>query len=53
MGNLIAFINAFLSYGALFCFILVLCIIAAFVGISFRKSKDARNAVQSKISKVS
>lgn len=44
MGNLIAFINAFLSYGALFCFIVILCVAAAFVGIYLRKNKNAKEA---------
>ena len=42
MEKLVAFINAFLSYGALFCFIVVLCIIAAFIGIKLRKNKNAK-----------
>ncbi len=42
MGNLIAFLNAFLSYGSLFLFIVVLCTIAAFVGIKLRKNKDKK-----------
>ena len=33
MANLVAFINAFLSYFLLFGFIVVLCIIAVFAGI--------------------
>ncbi len=47
MGNLIAFINAFLSYGALFLFIVVLCVIAAFVGIKLRKNKNQKEAALS------
>ena len=42
MANLIAFVNSFLSYFALFAFIVVLCIIAAFVGIKLRKNKDLK-----------
>lgn len=42
MGNLIAFLNSFLSYGALFCFIVILCVIAAFVGIKLRKNKNMK-----------
>ena len=44
MANLIAFINAFLSYFLLFGFIVVLCIIAVFVGIKLRKNKDLKDA---------
>lgn len=44
MANLIAFVNSFLSYFLLFAFILVLCLIAAFVGIKLRKNKDLKDA---------
>lgn len=44
MANLIAFVNSFLSYFALFAFIIALCIIAAFVGIKLRKNKDLKDA---------
>lgn len=44
MANLIAFVNSFLSYFALFAFIIVLCIIAVFVGIKIRKNKDLKDA---------
>lgn len=44
MANLIAFINSFLSYFALFAFIIVLCIIAVFVGIKLRKNKDLKES---------
>lgn len=44
MANLIAFVNSFLSYFALFAFIIVLCIIAAFVGIKLRKNKDLKDS---------
>lgn len=43
MANLIAFINSFLSYFLLFAFIIVLCLIAAFVGIKLRKNKDLKD----------
>ena len=42
MVNLVAFINSFLSYFLLFAFIVVLCLIAAFVGIKLRKNKDLK-----------
>ena len=42
MANLIAFVNSFLSYFVLFAFIVVLCIIAVFVGIKLRKNKDLK-----------
>lgn len=44
MANLIAFMNSFLSYFLLFAFIVVLCIVAAFVGIKLRKNKDMKDA---------
>jgi len=44
MANLIAFINAFLSYFLLFGFIVVLCLIAVFVGIKLRKNKDLKES---------
>lgn len=44
MANLIAFVNAFLSYFLLFGFIVVLCIIAVFVGIKLRKNKDLKES---------
>ena len=43
MANLVAFINSFLSYFLLFAFIIVLCLIAAFVGIKLRKNKDLKD----------
>ena len=44
MANLIAFINAFLSYFLLFGFIVVLCLIAVLVGIKLRKNKDLKES---------
>lgn len=44
MANLIAFLNSFLSYFLLFAFIVVLCLVAAFVGIKLRKNKDLKDA---------
>lgn len=43
MANLIAFVNSFLSYFALFAFIVVLCVVAVFVGIKLRKNKDLKD----------
>ena len=43
MTNVVAFVNSFLSYGALFCFIVFLCVIATFVGIKLRKNKDLKD----------
>ena len=43
MANLIAFINSFLSYFALFAFIAVLCVVAVLVGIKLRKNKDLKD----------
>ena len=42
MTNLILFLNAFLSYLFLFLFIVALIIVACFIGIKWRKSKDAK-----------
>ena len=44
MVNLIAFVNSFLSYFALFAFIIALCVIAVFVGIKLRKNKDLKDS---------
>ena len=44
MANLIAFVNSFLSYFALFAFIVVLCLVAVFVGIKLRKNKDLKDS---------
>lgn len=44
MANLIAFVNSFLSYFLLFAFIIVLCLVAVFVGIKLRKNKDLKDA---------
>lgn len=46
MANLIAFINSFLSYILVFGVILVVGAIAMFLGITTRKSKDAKEAAQ-------
>ena len=45
MTNLILFLNAFLSYLFLFLFIVALIIVACFIGIKWRKSKDAKAAL--------
>jgi hypothetical protein len=47
MTNLILFINAFLSYLLCFVFIIALVIIACVIGVKWRKSKDAKAALQS------
>lgn len=44
MSNLIAFINSFLSYILVFGVILIVGAVALFLGISTRKSKDAKLA---------
>lgn len=41
MENLILFLNAFMSYGLTFLFIVALCLIACFIGIGLRKKKNA------------
>ena len=45
MTNLILFLNAFISYLLLFILIIVLVIVACIIGVKWRKSKDAKNAV--------
>lgn len=42
MNNLILFVNSFLSYGLLFLFVVVLILIACFIGISMRKRKNVQ-----------
>ncbi len=46
MGNAILFFNAFLSYLLLFALIVVLVIVACIAGAKWRKSKDAKAALQ-------
>lgn len=45
MTNLILFLNAFMSYLFLFLFIVILIIAACFLGVKWRKSKDAKAAL--------
>ena len=45
MANLILFVNAFLSYLLLFVLIIALVIVACIIGVKWRKSKDAKNTV--------
>ena len=44
MANLIAFVNYFLEYLAVFGVAVVLVIIGVFAGIKMRKRKDAKEA---------
>lgn len=46
MTNLILFVNAFLSYLLVFVLIIVLVIAACVIGVKWRKSKDAKAALQ-------
>ena len=46
MTNLILFINSFLSYLLLFALIVVLVIVACVIGVKWRKSKDAKAALE-------
>lgn len=46
MTNLIAFVNSFLSYILVFAVILVVGAVAMFLGITTRKSKDAKLALE-------
>lgn len=45
MTNLILFVNAFLSYLLIFVLIVALVIVACMIGIKWRKSKDAKAAL--------
>lgn len=45
MFNLIEFGRMFLSYGLLFLIATVLAVGAVFLGIRFRKNKDAKDAI--------
>ncbi len=45
MGNLIAFLNSFLSYLLLFVICVAVVIIAIMIGINLRKRKDQKDAL--------
>ena len=49
MGNLVAFLNSFLSYLLLFGVFVVIVIIAVAIGITLRKSKDTKEAAMEEI----
>ena len=51
MNNLILFVNSFLSYVLFFAIVVVLCAIAIAIGITMRKKKDAKLALQSEAAK--
>ncbi|MDE5938873.1 MAG: hypothetical protein K2H37_07305 [Lachnospiraceae bacterium] len=46
MTNLILFVNSFLSYLLLFVLIVALVIVACVIGVKWRKSKDAKAALE-------
>lgn len=46
MTNLILFVNAFLSYLLIFVLIIALVIVACIIGVKWRKSKDAKAALE-------
>ncbi|MBO5473221.1 MAG: hypothetical protein J6A08_05480 [Lachnospiraceae bacterium] len=46
MTNLILFLNSFLSYLLLFVLVVALVIVACVIGVKWRKSKDARAALE-------
>lgn len=50
MTNLILFVNAFLSYLLVFVFIVAVVVVACVIGVKWRKSKDAKAAVQTGMS---
>ena len=45
MTNLILFLNSFFSYLLLFVIIVALVIVACIIGVKWRKSKDAKAAL--------
>lgn len=51
MTNLTLFLNTFLSYLLLFILIIALVIVACIIGVKWRKSKDAKNAVNTDMEK--
>ena len=52
MTNLILFLNSFLSYLLLFVIIVALVIIACIIGVKWRKSKDAKAALNTEVETV-
>ena len=46
MANLIAFLNAFLSYLLLFAVCVAVILVAVKIGITLRKNKDAKTALE-------
>lgn len=46
MANVILFLNAFLSYLLCFVLIVALVIVACVIGVKWRKSKDAKAALE-------
>ena len=46
MTTLILFVNAFLSYLLVFVFIIAVVVVACIIGVKWRKSKDAKAAVE-------
>lgn len=48
MANLILFVNSFLSYLLQFVLIVALVIAACVIGVKWRKSKDAKAALETR-----
>ncbi len=46
-NNIIRFINSFLSYLLVVAVVIIVASIAVFIGIKWRKTKDAKNALES------
>ena len=53
MGNLILFLNAFLSYAFAFVVVIALIIVACLIGISLRKRKNAAEGIGTEEKEVS
>lgn len=45
MNNLILFLNAFMSYGLMFVFVIALILIACLIGVNLRKRKNAAEPI--------
>ncbi len=50
MGNLILFLNAFISYLFVFVLIIAVVIVACIIGVKWRKNKDAKIAAEAEMS---
>lgn len=49
MANLVAFLNSFLSYLLLFAVCVIVVVVAVKIGITMRRSKDAKDALAASV----